>query len=385
MTTYRSSHQQIIGLDLLRFCAAFMVMMFHLGFWIWAGPPSSTPLHAAGVTVELRGLAFFAFGRVGVEIFFVLSGFIIAYSAEHASAFQFFRGRLVRLAPAVWIVAPITLTAAYLVSFAPYSELAARFIRSLLFCPFGPYIDGVYWTLGIEVSFYALVFALLLMNRIRWLPVTIAIIGIISSTYCLTVALGPPRLMRWGPPTLYDRFLELSLLRHGCFFALGVFLWLSLLRRLTFLRLGLMMCFSIGALASIWFWSKPLSVMSGGALSPFVPGTVWMLAIAATVVSVMNNRFLHERRGFSEIARVLGLTTYPMYLLHDLVGAACFGWLVRMGINQYLALLAVVFGTSSLAASIAMELEPRTQAVLRTQVNRLGDHLRAAHRLMNRD
>ena len=39
-------------------------------------------------------------GWVGVEIFFELSGFVIAYSAEGASAFVFFRSRFFRLMPA---------------------------------------------------------------------------------------------------------------------------------------------------------------------------------------------------------------------------------------------------------------------------------------------
>jgi len=61
------------------------------------------------------------------------------------------------------------------------------------------------------------------------------------------------------------------------------------------------------------------------------------------------------------IARVLGLTTYPLYLLHDITGAALLGLLVRHGIPDYVALvisLAFVFVVSAL---IAMLLEPVLQ------------------------
>ena len=37
---------------------------------------------------------------------------------------------------------------------------------------------------------------------------------------------------------------------------------------------------------------------------------------------------------FSKIARVLELTTYPLYLFQDLIGAAAFGWLFRIGANK---------------------------------------------------
>ncbi len=369
--TIAASQRQIVGLDLLRFSAAFMVVMFHLGFWIWAGPPTSTPLRAAGVTVEFRELSVFAFGRVGVEIFFVLSGFIIAYSAERASAYRFFRSRIVRLAPAVWIIAPVTLAAAYLVRFAPRDELTSRFLRTLLFSPIGPYVDGVYWTLGIEVAFYSLVFLLLLVDRFRWLPTIVAVIGLTSSVYWVAIAWGPPRAMRWGPPTLYERCLEISLVDHGCLFALGVFLWLSLLKKPTLLRFGLMACFASGALASIWFWSKPLSAMSDGALNPFVPSGVWIASVAGLIFSVKQNYLLQDNMRLSGAARVLGLMTYPLYLLHDLVGAAAFGWLFRMGADKYWALLGVLAAIMALALAIAVQLEPRLQAGLRVCVDRI--------------
>ena len=148
----RVSHsRQIVGLDLVRFAAACLVMFFHFGFWMWAGPAESITSRAAGVSVRFPELTFLSFGRVGVEIFFVISGFIIAYSAERASASQFFRSRVVRLAPAVWIVAPITFAVALLIDFAAPSELSLRLFRSLIFYPFGPWIDGIYWTLPVEI------------------------------------------------------------------------------------------------------------------------------------------------------------------------------------------------------------------------------------------
>ena len=364
----------------MRFSAALMVMAFHLGFWIWAGPPSSTALRASGAKVEFEELGFLAFGRVGVEIFFVLSGFIIAYSAERASTYEFLRSRAVRLLPAVWIISPLTLIAAFLANFAPPEELAVRFLRTFFFFPLGPYIDGVYWTLGIEVAFYTLVFILLLIGRFSWLPATIAVVGLISSVHWLVADLGPTRAVRWGLPTLYERCLQLILLDHGCFFALGVFLWLSLLKRFTAVRLLLMAWFSIGGFASIWFWSEPLSAMSGGAMSPLAPGMVWIVSVAGVALSVKFNASIWGKGRFTSAARVIGLTTYPMYLLHDLVGAAAFGWLLRLGVNKYWALLSVLFAVSALALLIAIRIEPVVQAGLRDALDRIARYLQSRHK-----
>ena len=86
-------HRHIVGLDVVRFVAATMVMVFHLAFWSWAG--SGTIAHLMPnlpAFPELTPVAWL--GWVGVEIFFVLSGFVIAYSSEGSSAFAFFRSRL---------------------------------------------------------------------------------------------------------------------------------------------------------------------------------------------------------------------------------------------------------------------------------------------------
>jgi peptidoglycan/LPS O-acetylase OafA/YrhL len=123
---------QIIGIDLIRFFAASIVMLFHLCYWIWAGGPFATTPAAAKAAIQFPELAFFRYGLVGVDIFFVVSGFIIAYSASNATAYEFGRSRVVRLMPAIWIVAPITLAGLFGVEFASPMKLIAMFVRSVL-------------------------------------------------------------------------------------------------------------------------------------------------------------------------------------------------------------------------------------------------------------
>jgi hypothetical protein len=91
------------GLDLIRFAAAVMVIFFHLS-WKSQNPDIA-----------------FAAGWVGVEIFFVLSGFVIMGSASGANVATFARKRFARLYPAAIACAVINL--AVLV---PFSDLANR-------------------------------------------------------------------------------------------------------------------------------------------------------------------------------------------------------------------------------------------------------------------
>src|SRR5579872_7260423 len=101
----KTKHRHIIGLDFVRFVSAAMVMVFHLAFWSWAAPFGTIRRLMPNLPTfpELTPLSWV--GWVGVEIFFVLSGFLFAYSAEGSSSFAFFRSRFLRLMPAVWICA----------------------------------------------------------------------------------------------------------------------------------------------------------------------------------------------------------------------------------------------------------------------------------------
>ena len=145
--------KQIIGLDALRVFAALIVVAVHFGFTLWA--PGNNPL---GVPTHSYDLLFpyTQSGWVGVQIFFVLSGFVIAYSAYSAQAMGFLRQRLVRLVPGLALCA--TFTAVFAVGAHLYpARLAFTLWRnSVIFRPASNYIDGCHWTLPIEMSFYLL-------------------------------------------------------------------------------------------------------------------------------------------------------------------------------------------------------------------------------------
>ena len=91
--------EYVPGLDLLRFAAAFSVMVYHLAFWSWAFPAGQVALASKGVANFQDWPLITSAGWIGVQIFFVISGFVIATSAANATATRFFISRFTRLVP----------------------------------------------------------------------------------------------------------------------------------------------------------------------------------------------------------------------------------------------------------------------------------------------
>ena len=80
------------------------------------------------------------------------------------------------------------------------------------------------------------------------------------------------------------------------------------------------------------------------------------------------------------LARVLGLTTYPLYLSHQVIGAALIGYLFRSGLNQYVALIFSIAVVVSMSAVIALVFEPIAQGWLRSKIDHINASLQAAVR-----
>ena len=77
-----TSHRQVIGLDVVRFLAAFGVMTFHLSYWAWAHPDGTAGRVTGGTIRFVSFTSLTSAAWVGVDVFFVLSGFVIVYSAS---------------------------------------------------------------------------------------------------------------------------------------------------------------------------------------------------------------------------------------------------------------------------------------------------------------
>jgi exopolysaccharide production protein ExoZ len=173
----------VLPIQYLRGVAALLVVLHHLG----------------GQSPVLTRFIDFEFGTSGVDIFFVISGFIITLTTNaKTSPSMFIFRRIIRVVPLYWI---LTLLMSALWTFRPdiFKTLNVSFVnlfQSLFFIPHysSSFPDRVWpllvpgWTLNYEMFFYA-VFALLLYlpARYRQLALTTVFVFIVSTFYL------------WGP------------------------------------------------------------------------------------------------------------------------------------------------------------------------------------------
>ena len=136
----------------LRGVAALWVMLFHL----------YDLTHRVDVSLGPISLApWLTSGYLGVDLFFVLSGFLLAPAfidpaRRAAGLWPFWRNRLLRVLPALWVQLAILLAilALWGEGLPPPSEIAAHFTLTFNLWRNESSINGVYWSLPIEWNFY---------------------------------------------------------------------------------------------------------------------------------------------------------------------------------------------------------------------------------------
>ncbi len=171
-----ASNAFIPEIDGLRFLAIFLVVFLHLSQFVI----DKTPFPLLDSPNDYWPLAnFLNNGGRGVYLFFAISGFILALPfARHYLANQkkirlkdFYRKRLTRLEPPYIIVTLLCFFLLILKGKYGLTELLAPLGSSLLYLhnifPLGPYINGVAWSLEVEVQFYILVPLFTLLFKLR--------------------------------------------------------------------------------------------------------------------------------------------------------------------------------------------------------------------------
>jgi peptidoglycan/LPS O-acetylase OafA/YrhL len=329
------SSPRFYELDLIRFLAALLVVLYHYTYRGYVAGDQGP--------IAFTGLGHFTrYGYLGVQLFFLISGYVVLLSAQGKSVGQFVVARAARLYPAFWVACTITFIVvrgwgqgAALAH--PFLRLGAvQYICNLTMLSgflTTDYIDGVYWTLTIELIFYFLISLLLAYRLLRHLDLFISVwLGYVV-LFGLRVA---------APHTLLS---ALFFPDYAPYFAAGMLFYLiQLPKGRTWRRYTLLV-------------AAYLLAVRAGVLQISDSGPAFQAAISARVVIGVITCFFG---GFYLVATrrlalpqqawlaQLGALTYPLYLLHNSVGFVLF-YHFSPYINKYLllgGLLALMLGAA---------------------------------------
>lgn len=189
MTERPASDQRILELDGLRGIAVGMVLVWHfVGALVDQGLGGWAKL-LYGTTI---------FGRTGVDLFFVLSGFLIAgiLLDRRSSPSHFLRSfyirRVLRIVPSYFLLVAIFWTAIHLGVRNDVFNADTPWWRHITFTQnwwmaehdrWGPSAISVTWSVAIEEQFYLAFPLLVILTPFRLLPVLLAVIAAGSACF----------------------------------------------------------------------------------------------------------------------------------------------------------------------------------------------------------
>lgn len=153
-------------------------------------------------------------GKLGVQLFFIVSGFVIFWTLVRIQKpLDFIVSRFSRLYPAYWVALGLTFLIV-LVFGLPGREVSFSnaIVNILMFHEYLkiPHVDGVYWTLTVELTFYFWVFFLYLsgnLRKIEWIFIFLVVISVLHSVGFISI-----------PAPIYKIFI----LKYLPFFMAGI-------------------------------------------------------------------------------------------------------------------------------------------------------------------
>ena len=346
-------------IDLLRLLAALAVVFYHYTYRGYMANNYSPVAFPALAPVT-------KYGYLGVELFFIISGYVVLRSAQGKTVRHFFRSRVTRLYPAFWIACTLTFAVKLLWG------AGGRELPAVLHATVPQYLynmtmmhellgitvmDSVYWSLTMEITFYFLIAMLIGSGRLR------SVDWFLAGWLAYAALPGLPHI---GPLFSLPFFP-----RYAPYFVAGMlFYLLQPPQGRTRLRYGLLLVAYLLSVRTGAKVSQELAVVFQDSFSSLVAGGV--------ITAFFGVFFLitREKLNFHRLTWLgaWGGLTYPLYLLHCDIGFIAFN---RLGsrLNKYVLLAVLLLLMLALARSIDVWIRKRLSRQLGQQVDKGLDYL----------
>jgi peptidoglycan/LPS O-acetylase OafA/YrhL len=350
-----TAHARLHELDLLRFLAALAVVLYHYTGTLggpWKGESARELFGPVSTATQ--------FGYLGVELFFLISGFVILMSVWGRDMADFATSRITRLYPAYWF-AVLLVGVIHLTTGMGRGRLE-DLIPNLTMFQQGMglrNVSGVFWTLWVEMHFYALVAVLVLVG--------------VSYQRCVTF------MSTWTVSAVFAResgvdALEALLVpEYAPYFVAGMAFYLMHRFGPSLLLWGFVAFSWACALRYALPIAKggPYNIAAANAW-PTVPLVITALFVIMALVATGALRALRWRR-----LTTLGALTYPTYLIHYEV-APPLARVLRPALPYWAATLVLTLVVLVAASLVHRLVERPVAAWLRPRLRESFQRLRSA-------
>ncbi|MCQ9385194.1 acyltransferase family protein [Brevibacterium moorei] len=332
-------------LDLLRLCAAASVLAYHYtgrNHKNWQASTEQTFGALSHVT---------AYGALGVQLFFIISGFVILMSAQGRSVQSFIAGRISRLYPAYWVSVLLgSLLGPLLAPEVFKNPSAVKTLANLTMMQNAlgqKDVDGVYWTLWIELLFYVMIAIFLVVGmtqtRIMAFIIVWPLVGAMAQQGDAGLVV---ELLQPGYAGLFTGGMALFLIHQ---YGHSLLRWLLVVYSV---------CFAVPQTIAVNFHPMVQKYV-GRDMSDTVCAALVILCFAL-VALVTVTPLRHKGWGWMTYA---GALTYPLYLFHQY-----WGWTVIRTLSPTLNKWLVVAVATAVCVALAIIVERWVERPLRRRL-----------------
>lgn len=305
-----SKNQRIPILDSFRAIAIIMVLFFHYA-------SRRADLYSYGDKYD-----YFAMGRMGVEFFFMISGFVILFTLEHTNNFfQFWKNRIIRLLPSMIIASLLTFFIFNLFDKEILFANSHKLKNVLVSCTFVKpqvlnmltdfqydfaYTNGSYWSLWPEVQFYAYISLLYFLSKKYFVKSFI-----ITSTILITIRFLVSHVyVKNGFVTFVKTIFNwFDLVENLPYFCIGVVFYLVYKSEREFQKIQNIVILFVAFVLVFLVYKFHNSLETLLCIVLFVSSFLLLIYIPSSL------RFLENRALYK-----IGISSYFLYLIHENTG-----------------------------------------------------------------
>ncbi len=296
-------------LDIMRFSAALIVVLYHYT----SGESSEPFVHISWLT---------QFGYLGVPLFFMISGFVISASALNRTPAEFAISRGTRLYPTVFACLTITTLVIQTLGEGGISFIQYLTNLTILNLYVGQeFIDGVYWTLLAELKFYVCVLLLLAVGVFDKFKIWLTVWMLMTVSFLI-----------FKQPSFMGIFISPE---YSAFFIAGIAFYIVTKEGYDSYYVGLLYAAFVVGSANIYEQA-----------SGFMRNTDQLEQVVSVIIVgfFFGLFFLISKDKIqiktSKALMLLGGMTYPLYLLHSMIGKVLFEQFDSV-LHPYISLLLI--------------------------------------------